>query len=107
MSVKQQILKHLEEFTGEENQEVLLAIYGKFRLSAIESVEKLGAALPSENFSILYDVSHALKGSSNIVGFNELWQHTAVFVEGTKARDIAKCKAEFEDIKRLAGSLEE
>ncbi len=107
MSVKQQIIEHLEEFTGEQNQSTLLAIYDKYRLSAIESVEKLDAAMASGDFTLMYDISHALKGSSNVVGFNDLWQHVALFVEGTKVHDIDKCKAEFEHIRLLVSDLEE
>jgi len=107
MSVKNQIMEHLKEFTGEQDQNTLQDIYGKYRLSAIDNVNKLGEALPTGDFGVLYDVSHVLKGASSIVGFNEMWQHAALFVEGTKAHDMAKCKAEYEHIKRLATVLEE
>jgi len=107
MSVKKQILEHLEEFTGEANPATLLAIYVKYRTSVFEKVKALADALPNSDFTLLYEISHALKGASNVVGHTEMWQHTASFVEGTKAHDIAKCEMEFEHIRALATALEE
>ena len=107
MSVKQQILKHLEEFTGEGNPDTLQAIYVKYRQSVQQKIKELSEALPNRDFTLLYEVSHALKGASNVVGYTEMWQHTANFVEGTKAHDISKCEIEFEHIRNLASALEE
>ncbi len=89
MGVKQQILEHLEEFTGETRQDSLLGIYTKYRNSVLEKIKALGENLPKCDFNELYEISHALKGASNIVGHNDMWQHAAGFVEGTKAKDIS------------------
>ena len=107
MSVKQKILEHLEDFTGESRQDSLLAIYVKYRTSVFEKIRALGKSLPNGDFNELYEISHALKGASNIVGYNDMWRHASDFVEGTKEKDISRCKAEFEQMRVLASMLEE
>ena len=107
MSAKNQILEHLEEFTGESNKDTLQGIYAKYRQSALQKTEELAKAMPTGDFTVLYEISHALKGASNIMGHSEMWQHTASFVEGTKTHDISKCEAELEQMRRLASALEE
>ena len=107
MSVKQQILEHLEEFTGETRQDSLLDIYTKYRISVLEKIKALCESLPKGDFNELYEISHALKGASNIVGYNDMWRHAANFVEGTKAKDISKCETELEQMRLLALLLEE
>ncbi len=107
MNTKQNIMEHLKELTGEQDSELLLSLYTEYRRSVLEKMTLMKEALPTADFGVLYNYSHALKGMSEISGFQEMWEHAANFVAATKAEDIATCKAEYEKMAELSLTLEE
>ena len=107
MSAKQHIIEHLKELTGEQDSELILSLYTEYRCSALEKLSLMKDALPKADFGALYSYSHALKGMSEISGYQEMREHAANFVAATKAEDIATCKAEYEKMAELSSALEE
>ena len=100
--MKEMIYEYLKGQVGSDDQTLLDSLYEEYCSTIEAKVTDLKNAIEGNNFETLRQLAHALKGDSAIVGDEPLRAHALAFENGAKAADMAICKAELEQIIKLA-----
>lgn len=101
--MKQCCKDYLMEQFGDE--EVIGEIYGEYVNSVREKIAEIEAALASENWSLLDQLAHAVKGNSLATGDNAVADVAIALRSAAKMSDKAAADSLFAKLKELAKEI--